>query len=60
MRTPPMIDDPAHWRLRAEEARRTADQLNDSADKKTLLEIAEAYEQLATLAEAKRVSKSSQ
>ena len=57
MTTPPMIDDPGHWRRRAEESRRTADQLNDPADKKTLLDIAEAYEQLATLAEAKLASK---
>ena len=53
-----MIDDPGHWRQCAEEARRTADQLDDPADKKTMLDIAEAYEQLATLAEAKRASKS--
>ena len=53
-----MIDDPAHWRRHAEEARRTADQLDDPADKKTMLDIAEAYEQLATLAEAKLASKS--
>ena len=52
-----MIDDPAHWRQRAEEARRTAEQLDDSADKKTMLDIAEAYEQLVALAEAKRTSK---
>ena len=57
MRAPPMIDDPAHWRQRAEEARRTAEQLDDSADKKTMLDIADAYERLATLAEAKLASK---
>ena len=53
-----MIDDPAHWRRHAEEACRTADQMDDPADKKTMLEIADAYEKLATLAEAKRASKS--
>lgn len=52
-----MIDDPAHWRRHAEEARRTAGQLDDPANKKILLGIAEAYEQLATLAEAKLASK---
>ena len=57
MRAPPMIDDPAHWRQRAEEARRTAEQLDDLADKKTMLDIADAYERLATLAEAKLASK---
>ena len=55
-----MIYDPGHWRQRVEEARRTADQLDDPADKKTMLDIAETYEQLVALAEAKRVSKSSQ
>ena len=57
MRTPPMIDDPGHWRQCAEEASRTADQLDDPADKKILLDIAEAYEQLAILAEANRAFK---
>jgi hypothetical protein len=52
-----MIDDPGHWRQCAEEARRTADQLDDLANKKTMLEIADAYEKLATLAEAKLSSK---
>ena len=57
MRTPPMIDDPGHWRQRAEESRRTADQLDDPADKKTMLDIADAYQRLATLVEAKRACK---
>ena len=52
-----MIDDPGHWRQCAEEASRTADQLDDPADKKILLDIAEAYEQLAILAEANRAFK---
>jgi hypothetical protein len=52
-----MIDDPGHWRQRAEESRRTADQLDDPVDKKTMLDIAEAYEQLLALAEVKRGSK---
>ena len=49
--------DPAQWRQRAAQSRRTADQLDDPADRKTMLEIAHAYEKLATLAEAKRGSK---
>jgi hypothetical protein len=54
----PSIDDPTHWRQRAKESRQTADQLHDPVARKTMLEIADAYEQLAALAEAKRGSKS--
>jgi len=50
-------DDPAHWRKCAQDARRSADQLGDRADKDTLLAIAEAYEQLAGLTEAKLAAK---
>ena len=46
MNTPLPIDDPTHWRRRAEEARRMADQANDPADKEALIDIAAAYEQL--------------
>ena len=42
---------PAYWRRRAEEARRAAEQLVDMVSKKTLLDIAEAYEKLANFAE---------
>jgi hypothetical protein len=51
-------DEPAHWRERAEEARRTASetQAADPFATKTLLEIADAYEELARLAEAKLAS----
>jgi hypothetical protein len=52
-----LIDDPAHWRQRATESRQMADQSRDPVGKKILLEIADAYEQLATLAEAKLASK---
>jgi hypothetical protein len=53
------INDPAYWRQRAEEARRTADQLHDPLAKKTLLEIARSYEQLSILTEARFTSKTS-
>lgn len=53
----PSIDDPTQWRQRAEESRRTAAQLHDPVARKTMLEIADAFEQLATLAEAKLASK---
>ena len=42
-------NDPAHWRQRADECRKVAEQL-DATAQKTMLEIAELYERLATLA----------
>jgi len=54
MGTPTSVEiDPAYWRQCAEQARRTANQEIDPTANKTLLEIAEAYEKLAALAEAK-------
>ena len=60
MLTPPMPrsslkDDPKHWRQLAEDARAAADRVDDPDAKKTMLEIAEAYEQLASIAE-KRIA----
>jgi hypothetical protein len=46
-----MRDDPAHWRQRAQDSRAEAEKLDDPDTKATLLEIAEAYERLAVLAE---------
>jgi hypothetical protein len=57
MPTRPIADDPAHWRQRAEEARRIANQMDDPVTKATMLDIARAYEQLASLAEARTASK---
>ncbi len=57
MHTPPIIDDPEHWRQRAEEARGVAEQLDDPIAKQTMLDIARSYEQMAALAEAKLGSK---
>jgi hypothetical protein len=55
----PMNDDPTHWRQQAQEARAMAVELDDPESKKTMLEIAEAYERLAVLAERKLASKPS-
>jgi hypothetical protein len=44
---------PAHWHQCADQARRAADQETDPTASETLLEITEAYEKLAALAEAK-------
>jgi hypothetical protein len=53
MKTPSLRDDPAHWHRRAAEARRIADQLDDPIAKETMRDIANSYERLAELAEAK-------
>ena len=50
-------NNPEHWRRRADESRRLAEEVDDSAAKEMLLEVAESYEQLATLAEAKAMGK---
>jgi len=41
--------DPAHWRGRAEDARRNAAESNDPEVKSVLEEIARAYERLAEI-----------
>ncbi len=50
------FNDLAHWRHRAEEARRHAAGLTDPVAEETLLAIAQAYEQLALNAKCARAS----
>lgn len=50
-------NNPAHWRRRAEESRRLAEEVDDPAAKEMLLEVAKSYEQLAALAEANTMGK---
>jgi hypothetical protein len=45
------INDPKHWRERAEEARVHAEQITDPESKQAMLRIAEDYEKLAKRAE---------
>jgi hypothetical protein len=45
------INDPKHWRERAEEARVHAEQITDEKSKKMILRIAEDYDELARRAE---------
>ena len=54
-----MKDDPKHWRQLAQEARAAADQLDDPDARRTMLEIAESYEELASIAERKNGTKTS-
>ena len=49
---PSPLGDPEYWRSRAEEARAQADQMRDPDAKRTLLNIAKNYDQLAEQAEA--------
>ena len=51
-----ILDDAAHWRQRAEEARREAEQIDDPSTKSDLLEIAAAYERLAAIMEIRSAS----
>ena len=45
------LNDPKHWRERAEEARAMADQMTDREARATMLGIADDYELLAKSAE---------
>jgi hypothetical protein len=47
------LNDPSHWRERAEEARTRADQISDPQSKNAMLGIAHDYELLAERAEAR-------
>ena len=47
------LNDPRHWRERAEEARSRADQITEPQSKNAMLRIAHDYEVLAERAEAR-------
>jgi hypothetical protein len=46
------IDEPKHWRARADEALRIAEQMGTFASKEMMLRVAANYERLAQDAEA--------
>ena len=45
------INDPKHWRYRAEEARAMAESMTDPVAKQSMLSVAAEYEKLAKRAE---------
>jgi len=49
-----LMNDPKHWRDRAEEARALADQMPDPISKHMMIGIAQDYEQLAERAEERK------
>ena len=49
---PELLTDPAHWRMRAQEARRMAEKLADPEAKAAKLEMAHKYDRLAARATA--------
>ena len=51
------INEPDHWRARAEEARTLANRMNDSHSKDAMLCIAEGYERLAKRADDRTVGR---
>jgi hypothetical protein len=55
---PSILDNAAHWRARAEESRRLAEQLYDTTSRRMMLQVAESYERLAEHAEKRLTAKS--
>jgi hypothetical protein len=51
------INDPKHWRERAEQARVHAEQISDPKSRKTMLKIAADYDELARRAEKRLAAK---
>jgi|HubBroStandDraft_3_1064219.scaffolds.fasta_scaffold2037349_1 hypothetical protein len=54
-----LMNNPVHWRNRAEEARVNAEQISDPESKRMMLEIAEGYLRLAERAERRLHSEKS-
>jgi hypothetical protein len=53
-----LVDDPEHWRSRAEEARSIAEELSDPEAKRMMLRIVSDYERLAERAELRATKQS--
>lgn len=48
-----LLNDPDHWRQRAEEARTRAEGFTDASSRQAMFQIAENYDQLARHAESR-------
>ena len=57
--SPKGLNDPEHWRSRAEEARAIAKQMIDPGAIATMQHVAELYEDLAQKAERRRLAEGS-
>ena len=51
-----LMNDPAHWRERAEEARRIAEDLSDREAQRMMLGVADSYDRLAQHAETRSLA----
>ena len=51
-----IIDNPKHWRDRAEKMRALASKIDDPKNKRTMLEIADGYDRLAKRAEERKAA----
>ena len=51
---PKRLDDPNHWREKAEEARAKAEDMADADARETMEHVAEEYDELADRAERQR------
>jgi hypothetical protein len=51
---PSRLDDPRHWRDKAEEARTKAEEMGDSEARETMGRVADDYERLAKRAEERK------
>jgi hypothetical protein len=51
-----LISDPSHWRERAADARRLADQMTDPVAQQVMLGIADDYDRLADRAQRRATS----
>lgn len=47
------FNNPVYWRQHAEEARATAENLTDEKARQQIIEVAEAYDRLAKMAEVR-------
>ena len=51
---PPKVDDPGYWHFRAKNTRALAEDVKEENERGILLNVAEQYEQLASMTEERR------